>query len=370
MSDRPAEPCAAPREPVLLHESDAKYPGRRGPYRAAPGSPLRRGAPQQARLRDQLVEALRVRHYSLRTEQAYVEWNQRFVRFHRNRPPAQLRKAEIEQFLTYLAVERKVSASTQNQALAAILFLYKNVLGRDLDWLDDVVRAKRPERLPVVLSRAEVGALLSVMHGTRRLQAVLLYGAGLRLLDCLRLRVKDLDFDRNEIVVRDGKGQKDRVTVFPKAACGPLRTHLAEVRTLHLQDLAEGFGRVMLLAALEVKYPNAASEWPWQWVFPSARRSIDPRSGIERRHHQDESVLQKAVRKAAIVAGLRKPVGPHTLRHSFATHLLEGGSDIRTIQALLGHRSVETTMIYTHVLNNGRGVTSPADTILPEDLED
>lgn len=320
------------------------------------------------RLRDRLRHMLRALHYSIRTEEAYVEWNERFVRFHGNRAPVQLGKREVEAFLTHLAVERKVSASTQNQALSAILFLYRYVLGRDLDWLEDVVRAKRPQRLPVVLSRAEVGALLGAMRGARQLQALLLYGAGLRLLECLRLRVKDLDFGRNEIVVRDGKGQKDRVTVFPKAARPPLRGYLEKVRAVHRRDLELGFGRVLLPYALDRKYAGVATQWGWQWVFPSAVRSIDPRSGVERRHHQDESVLQKAVRQAARDIGLSKPVGPHTLRHSFATHLLESGSDIRTIQALLGHRSVETTMIYTHVLNNGPGVMSPVDTIVPMDL--
>lgn len=327
-----------------------------------------RVVPGAFRMRDRLREVLRALHYSIRTEEAYVNWNERFVQFHGNRPPARLGKREVEQFLTHLAVERKVSASTQNQALAAILFLYRHVLERDLDWLDEVVRAKRPEKLPVVLSRAEVFALLGVMRGTRRLQAVLLYGAGLRLLECLRLRVKDLDFDRSEIMVRGGKGQKDRVTVFPTSVRQALRNHLGRVRTLHQRDLEEGFGRVLLPDALAEKYPSAAAEWPWQWVFPSANRSKDPRSGIERRHHQDESVLQKAVRQAARAIGLVKPVGPHTLRHSFATHLLESGSDIRTIQALLGHSSVDTTMIYTHVLNNGPGVISPADRMLPPDF--
>jgi integron integrase len=277
-------------------------------------------------------------------------------------------KEEVGRFLTALAVEGRVSASTQNQALAALLFLYRHVLERDLEWLDDLVRAKRGDKLPVVLSRVEAAALLSVMSGVRRVQAALLYGSGLRLLECLRLRVKDLDFDRNEIVVRDGKGQKDRVTLFPASLKAPLREQLVTVRGVHADDLAAGYGRVLLPYALAEKYPNAAAEWPWQWVFPSAQRSIDPRSGVERRHHQDESVLQKAVRAAARQAGIPKVVGPHTLRHSFATHLLESGYDIRTIQELLGHRDVRTTMVYCHVLNYGPGVRSPIDTLLPENL--
>jgi len=320
------------------------------------------------RLLDRVHDALRVGHYAIRTEEAYVHWIRRFIFFHGKRHPARMGKREVTAFLTHLAVVRHVSASTQNQALSALLFLYRHVLERDMEWLDDLVRARRRERLPVVLSRAEVAALFSVMTGVRRVQAGILYGAGLRLLECLRLRVKDLDFDRNEIVVRDGKGGKDRVTVFPRVLRKPLQKHLAAVRIVHQRDLREGFGRVLLPDALGKKYPASASEWPWQWVFPSAKRSIDPRSGIERRHHQDESVLQKAVRSAARATEINKPVGPHTLRHSFATHLLESGHDIRTIQELLGHRDVKTTMIYTHVLNNGPGVRSPVDGILPEDF--
>jgi len=255
--------------------------------------------------------------------------------------------------------------SLSNQALAALLFLYRYVLDRDLDWLGEIVRARRPEKLPVGLSRAEAAALLSVLSGERWLQAALLYGTGLRLLECLRLRVKDIDFDRNEVVVRDGKGQKDRMTILPGTLKESLQEHLQHVRKIHEQDLAAGFGRVLLPDALASKYPNAAAEWPWQWVFPSAQRSIDPRSGIERRHHRDESVLQKAVRAAARAAGISKPVGPHTLRHSFATHLLDSGYDIRTIQELLGHRDVKTTMVYTHVLRNGPGVRSPIDSLVP-----
>ena len=319
-------------------------------------------ARQSPRLLDRVRQAVRARHYALRTEQTYVQWIRRFILFHGKRHPGEMGKREIEAFLTHLAVSAHVSASTQNQALAAILFLYRHVLERDLEWLGDVVRAKRPHRLPVVLSRSEVEALLSGLRGIRWLQGAMLYGGGLRLLECLRLRVKDLDFERGEILVREGKGNKDRRTLLPAVVRQPLREHLERVRALHQRDLAEGFGRVVLPEALERKYVNAAAEWGWQWVFPSVNRCVDPRSGIERRHHQDESGLQKAVREAARLAGIHKPVGPHTLRHCFATHLLEAGYDIRTIQELLGHKDVSTTMVYTHVLNRGgAGVRSPMD---------
>jgi len=255
-----------------------------------------------------------------------------------------------------------VSASTQNQALCALLFLYRHVLDQNVGWLDDVVRAKRPQRLPVVLTRHEVKALLGALEGVHWLMASLLYGAGLRLLECLRLRVKDIDFSTNQLVVREGKGNKDRVTVLPTSVKAPFAAHLVSVRALHQRDLEHGFGRVYLPDALHQKYPNADREWGWQWVFPASQLSVDPRSGERRRHHVHESVLQKAVRAAARQAGIVKPVGCHTLRHSFATHLLEGGYDIRTIQELLGHRDVSTTMIYTHVLNRGgKGVARPAD---------
>jgi len=269
---------------------------------------------------------------------------------------------EITQFLSALAVDGHVSASTQNQALCALLFLYRHVLDQNVGWLDDVVRAKRPQRLPVVLTRHEVKALLGALEGVHWLMASLLYGAGLRLLECLRLRVKDIDFSTNQLVVREGKGNKDRVTVLPTSVKAPFAAHLVSVRALHQRDLEHGFGRVYLPDALHQKYPNADREWGWQWVFPASQLSVDPRSGERRRHHVHESVLQKAVRAAARQAGIVKPVGCHTLRHSFATHLLEGGYDIRTIQELLGHRDVSTTMIYTHVLNRGgKGVASPAD---------
>jgi len=314
------------------------------------------------KLLDQVRDAIRTRHYSCRTEEAYVGWIKRFILFHDKRHPAEMGKLEIEQFLTALAIKRRVAASTQNQALAAILFLYKDVLERDPGWLDDVVRAKRPQRLPVVLTRPEVEALLARLDGVSWIMAMLLYGSGLRLMECLKLRVKDIDFTRNEILVREGKGNKDRVTMLPAGVKNSLAAHLGGVRRLHERDLAAGLGRVRLPDALARKYPNASREWAWQWVFPAARICTDPRFGPPQRYHQHESVLQRAIHEAARKAGIAKPVGPHTLRHSFATDLLVAGYDIRTVQELLGHRDVKTTMIYTHVLNRGgRGVQSPAD---------
>jgi len=314
------------------------------------------------KLLDQVRDAIRARHMSYRTEEAYVHWIKRFVFFHHKRHPAEMGPGEITQFLTALAVERHVSASTQNQALAALLFLYRDVFGRDPGWLDGIVRAKRPQRLPVVLARTEVSALLSVLDGVTWIMAMLLYGAGLRLSECLRLRVKDVEFTRNEIVVRQGKGDKDRVTMLPAIVKEPLAAHLERVRRLHERDLAAGFGRVPLPDALARKYPNASREWGWQWLFPASKICRDPRFGEPQRYHIHESVLQKAIHVAARAAGLRQPVGPHTLRHCFATDLLAAGYDIRTVQELLGHKDVTTTMIYTHVLNRGgRGVVSPAD---------
>ena len=309
-------------------------------------------------LLDQVRQAIRTRHYSFRTEEAYIGWIRRFVQFNHKRDPAEMGAAEVSRFLTLLAVDRQVAASTQNQALAAILFLYKDVLDRDFGWLDDVVRAKRPQRLPVVLSQQEVHALLSALNGVPWIMGTLLYGAGLRLMECLRLRVKDVDFGRGEVIVREGKGAKDRVTMLPSAIVSRLTAHLERVRTLH----AAGFGRVGLPDALARKYPHADREWGWQWVFPASTISADPRTGERRRHHLHESVPQRAIREARRRIGIAKPVGPHTLRHCFATHLLEAGYDIRTVQELLGHSDVRTTMIYTHVLNRGgRGVQSPAD---------
>ena len=291
-----------------------------------------------------------------------MHWIRRFMLFHGKRHPAEMGETEIGQFLSALAVDQRVSASTQNQALNAILFVYRHVLDLNPGWIDNVVRAKRPQRLPVVLRKHEVKALLDAMEGVHWIMGHLLYGAGLRLLECLRLRVKDIDFSANHIVVREGKGNKDRLTMLPLSVKASLVAHLARIRELHQHDLAHGFGSVYLPDALHRKYPNAPKQWGWQWVFPATQISVDPRSGERRRHHLHEVVLQRAVRAAARQAGIIKPVGCHTLRHSFATHLLEDGYDIRTIQELLGHKDVSTTMIYTHVLNRGgKGVTSPAD---------
>ncbi len=306
--------------------------------------------------------AIRRLNYSRRTEEAYVHWIKRYIYFHGRRHPAELGEAEATAFLSHLATERRVAAATQGQALAALLFLYKQVLGRDLSWLDGMTRAKRPVRLPTVLSMQEVQGLLSELSGTALLMAGLLYGAGLRHFECLRLRVKDVDFNYRQILVREGKGQKDRVTLLPEKFVEPLRAHLEKVRRLHARDLREGYGEVHLPFALARKYPRAGYEWPWQYVFPSKHRSIDPEDGTIRRHHLDDSVLQRAVKEAARAAGIDKRVSCHTLRHSFATHLLHNGYDIRTVQELLGHSDVSTTMIYTHVLNKGgRGVVSPLD---------
>jgi integron integrase len=319
---------------------------RHGPLPAGTAMQTAAARPKQL---DQVRDAIRTRHYSYRTEEAYVGWIRRFILFHQKCHPAEMGKPEIEQFLTALAVDRHVSASTQNQALAALLFLYKDVLERDPGWLDDVVRAKRPQRLPTVLTQGEVEGLLRTMRGVTWLMAMLLYGAGLRLTECLQLRVKDIDFSRNEIVVREGKGRKDRVTMLPGALAAPLTTHLQRVRKLHHADLQAGFGRVCLPDALARKYPNANREWGWQWVFPASRICTDPRFGKPQRYHIHESVLQKAVHAAARQARITKPVGPHSLRHSFATDLLRAGYDIRTVQELLGHRDVKTTMIYVVV---------------------
>lgn len=316
----------------------------------------------QPKLLEQVRSALRLRHYSIRTEEAYVSWIRRFVAFNGMRHPNDLTGEDVRAFLSHLAGERDVAASTQTQALSAILFLYRDVLLRPLPNVENVERAKRPVRLPAVFSSEEVRRLLAELDGTHWLVASLLYGAGLRLLECLRLRVKDVDFDYLQLTVRDGKGAKDRVTVLPDALEEPLRRHLRLVRALHERDLAEGLGRVMLPAALARKYPGAAREWPWQWVFPGARVSRDPRSDAMLRHHLGESAVQRAVKRALDAAGIDKAGSCHTLRHSFATHLLESGYDIRTVQELLGHADVSTTQIYTHVMNKGAGgVMSPLD---------
>jgi integron integrase len=314
------------------------------------------------RLIDRFREAIRSRHYSRRTEQAYWYWIRWFIRHHGMRHPSTLGAAEVTGFLSWLATERDVAAATQNQALSALLFLYKQVLGDALPWLEGIAHAKRPVRLPVVLTPAEVGRLLGSLDGVPWLMCALLYGAGLRQIECLSLRVKDVDFAYRQILVRDGKGGKDRVTMLPQNVVEPLRVQLGRVRVLHRRDLAEGYGEVSLPHALARKYRRAGLEWGWQFMFPSVNRSVDPESGVIRRHHMHPDTLGRVVKRAARAARIVKPVTSHTLRHSFATHLLESGYDIRTVQELLGHADVSTTMIYTHVLNRGgRGVASPLD---------
>jgi integron integrase len=314
------------------------------------------------RLLEQVRGRIRFKHYSIRTEQAYLDWIKRFIRHFGKRHPRDMGAAEVQEFLTHLAVAGRVAASTQNQAKSALLFLYREVLGVELPWLDDVESAKTPVRLPVVLTGDEVHAVLARLEGSNSLVARLLYGTGLRIMECLRLRVKDVVFERGEILVRDGKGAKDRVTMLPESLVSPLRIHLERVRELHRQDLAAGHGEVYLPFALDRKYPGAGREWMWQYVFPSAQLSVDPRSGAVRRHHVQDQSVQRAIRNAVRAAGIHKPATPHTLRHSFATSLLQSGYDIRTVQELLGHADVKTTMIYTHVLNKGgRGVVSPID---------
>jgi integron integrase len=317
---------------------------------------------QSPKLLERVCEAIRTRHYSLRTEDTYLRWIKRFILFHGKRHPREMGGREIQEFLSYLAVEGRVAASTQSQALSAIVFLYQQVLKQTIGSIDDVVHAKQPHRIPVVLTQDEVKAVLAHLSGTPWIMATLLYGAGLRVLECLRLRVKDVDFTYNHIVVRDGKGRKDRVTMLPQQVKAPLQRHLHDVQQLHGQDVQAGAGHVYLPYALERKYPNASREWVWQYVFPAAQPSRDPRTGIIRRHHVHKLVLQRAVQTAVRKAEIPKAASCHTLRHAFATHLLEAGYDIRTVQELLGHKDVSTTMIYTHVLNRGgRGVKSPAD---------
>jgi integron integrase len=322
-----------------------------------------RGA-EAPKLLERMQRAIRVRHYSLRTEEAYLGWIRRFFAFTR-RHPKELSSDDINRFLTDLAVRGKVAASTQRQALSAILFLYREVLKLDPPWIDDLVRARQPKRLPTVLSKDEVAALLARLEGTVQLVVLLLYGTGMRILECLRLRVQDIDFDLGVITIRNGKGRKDRTTLLPDACRQRLRDHIVDVKAIHEQDLADGFGRVHLPEALDRKYPGAAADWRWQYVFPAGSRGTDPRTNQIRRHHLHESVVRKAIYQATRLAGVQKRVGCHTFRHSFATHLLMAGYDIRTIQELLGHKDVKTTMIYTHVLNTsgGRGIISPADTL-------
>jgi integron integrase len=314
------------------------------------------------KLLDRVRWNLRVKHYSTRTEQAYVDWIRRFILFHRKRHPKEMSEKEITEFLTHLAVEKNVAASTQNQAFSALLFLYQHVLERKLDFIDNVQRVTRQAKLPVVFTPGEARGVLAHLKGDYRLMAELLYGSGLRLMECVRLRVKDIDFGYGHVTVRDGKGLRDRVTVLPERLRRPLQIHLEHVRERHQRDLADRSGRVYLPFALERKFPNASRSWAWQYVFPATKLSTDPRSGEVRRHHISEKNLQKAVKAAIQRAGISKAASCHTFRHSFATHLLDNGQDIRTVQELLGHKDVSTTMIYTHVLNRpGLAVRSPLD---------
>ena len=328
----------------------------------SPGSPDSSRDTAKPRLLDQVRHRLRVKHYSTRTEHAYVGWIRRFILANDKRHPRELGALEVEQFLSGLAVQGRVAASTQNQCLSALLFLYREVLGIDLPWMEGVVRAKHPRKLPTVLSRDEVRLLLAQLDGRPWLLASVLYGTGLRLMECLRLRVKDVDFARNEILVRDGKGGKDRRTVLPASLVEPLQREIERARRLHEEDLRAGFGEAWLPHALARKYPTAAREFGWQYVFPAGKRSVDPRGGLERRHHFDDGMLSRRLKKARLAAGIAKPLSAHTLRHSFATHMIEAGYDIRTVQELLGHNDVSTTQVYTHVLNRGAGgVLSPLD---------
>lgn len=333
-------------------------------YAGGRGTPIKKTSeePGGPRLLEQVQSRMRLKHYSLRTEAVYLQWMRRYIRANGMRHPRDLDGAAVEGFLSGLATRQRVSASTQNQALSALLFLYREVLGVKLPWMENVVRAKGTRRLPVVLSKGEAAQLLRSLAGRDWLMASLLYGSGLRLMECLRLRVKDVDMARNEITVREGKGAKDRRTVLPASLRDALLRQMDATRLVHAADLDAGFGAVSLPFALARKYPNAPMELAWQFMFPASRRAVDPLDGKQKRHHLDEKVLQRAVSGAARAAGIIKPVSPHTLRHSFATHLLEAGADIRTIQELMGHKDVTTTQIYTHVLNRGAGgVVSPLD---------
>ena len=341
----------------------------------APTAPDRIGVPldgsvdlpttvPKPKLLEEVGQAMRARHYSRRTEKVYIMWVKRYIFFHGVRHPTEMGEPEINAFLTHLAVKEKVSASTQNQALSALLFLYRHVIGRKVGDLGEVIRARKPTRLPVVMTREEVSAVRTNLTGDKWLMASLMYGTGLRLMECLRLRVQDIDFSRNLIVVRDGQGAKDRITMLPESLKATLQVHLKKAKAIHDRDLAEGWGRVLMPNAIDRKYPNAPADWRWQWVFPQENRWTNPQTREQGRHHIDESLIQKAVRDAVSRAGLTKRATCHTFCHSFATHLLEGGYDIRTVQELLGHSDVKTTMIYTHVLNRGPvGVRSPVDAL-------
>jgi len=331
------------------------------PEKSAP-SPQTSQNGKPKRLLDQVSDALRTKHYSYRTEQTYKDWIKRYILFHRKRHPNEMGENDIREFITHLAVERKVAVSTQNQALSAILFLYRIVLQKDIVLTPDLAHTSRPKRLPTVLSHAEAMSVINHIRGIPRLMTKILYGSGLRLMECLRLRVKDIDFENHQIIVRGGKGDNDRLTILPDSVASEIKHILQDVKALHEKDLRAGYGEINLPNALDVKYPNAGREWIWQYIFPASQRSLDPLSGVVRRHHLDETVLQKAIRSAANLANIDKPVSPHTFRHSFATQLLQSGYDIRTIQELLGHKDIKTTMIYTHVLQRGGlAVKSPLD---------
>jgi len=324
--------------------------------------PANPSGPEPARLFDRVRDCIRVRHYSIRTEKSYVDWIRRYIRYHGRRHPRDLGAEHVAAFLSSLATDRQVAASTQNQALAALLFLYKNVLGVELPWMEGVARAKQPRRLPTVLTRAEIVSMLASMDGTFGLMARLMYGSGIRLAECLQLRVKDMELERREVVVRQGKGGKDRITMFPASIVDDMRAHLVAVRVMYAGDRRKGLPGVSMPHAYGVKNPAAGTSWAWYWVFPQDHLCRNPRSGILERFHLYDQGFQRALKQAAYRARIVKPVSSHTLRHSFATHLLEAGYDIRTVQELLGHKDVSTTMIYTHVLNRGgRGVVSPLD---------
>jgi integron integrase len=329
----------------------------------SPAPPILKPKAQSPKLLDQVRQVIRLKHFSLKTEKSYLYYIRDFILFHNKRHPLEMSATEIRAYLSHLAVDKNVAASTQNVAICALLFLYRQVLHINLPYLDGIERAQRPQRLPTVFTRSEAKAILAQLIGNHHLMASLLYGSGLRLTECLSLRVKDIDFEYRQITIRDGKGMKDRVTLLPSSVLEPLQNQLAQAKLLHHQDLAQGYGAVYLPYALERKYPKANYEWGWQYAFPAAKRSIDPRSGTTRRHHVLQDSLQRAVKQAIYKAEIHKHGSCHTFRHSFATHLLEDGYDIRTVQELLGHKDVRTTMIYTHVLNRGgRGVLSPLDT--------
>ncbi len=335
---------------------------------AQPPPPLDQPAasPKEKKLLDQLRDAIRAKHYSYRTEQTYFDWCKRYILYHNKRHPAEMGVPEIQAFITHLATERNVAASTQNQALSAILFLYRNVLLKKIEFPTDVLRAKKPDRLPTVISKTEALTVIQRMNGIPKLMTQLLFGSGLRLMECLRLRIKDVDFANRQIIVRDGKGESDRSVPLPESITPALKEHIQNVKRIHQTDLKEGYGEVRLPYALERKYPNANREPAWQYVFPASQRSRDPQTGKTMRHHLNESVLQRAIKQAVRATKIDKSISPHTFRHSFATHLLQNGYDIRTIQELLGHKDVKTTMIYTHVLQlGGLAVKSPLDYPLP-----